>query len=389
MKNQLKAILKGLILLLATLFCILFVKINFCSPVVYVVVALFVGVGIYLLFFYKKKWGALLFLGAFLVMNLLSAIFSDGLIFGNRIDYKYVLLRGGMRIIFDDNYVSEEQMYKMMFPELEYREDGTRITEWKPSSDYTFESFVQDGVILEVLTPNECNDRVVLMLHGGAYKGRMMDNFNEYLVYYSEANGGSKVVSVDYKVMPYTYKEIIGEVITTYEWLMDEGYSPDQIVIAGDSAGGGLALASSLYMRDNNIPLPKGIVTLSAWTNLACNTDSFSANTKIDPNFGGHDLIQKLAIEYVGDDDVENPYISPYYGDFTGFPPVLMQAGSYERLLDDSKDLVESALQQGQDFTLEVYDGVFHEFQMFKGDLRKADEAWESIEAFLDQLYLN
>lgn len=383
MKKYLKILAKVLLILLLAVFSFLFAYINYCPNVYYLVIVLYTFGTVYLLFFYKRK-KKLLVGGSFLLINIVSILLCDGLFLGNKVEYSYVLTRGAVRVIFNNTLMSDDKIYDFMFSITKYDEEGFRITDWAPPEDYTWNRFIQDGVIMEELQPVNPSDKVILMLHGGGYAGRLGDNHNSFVLNYSRANNNSAVLAVDYKTSPdYTYTDTIADVMYSYNYLQEKGYSPENIVIAGDSAGGGLALASALYMRDHNIPLPAGIITMSAWTNLACNSESYETNKDVDNFFGQNGILTMAAKAYVQDADPTNPYISPYYGDFTGMPPILMQVGSYEMLLSDSKDIADRFK---DNITLQVYPGMFHDFQMLKDSASQADKAWAAVEVFLEEL---
>lgn len=154
----------------------------------------------------------------------------------------------------------------------------------------------------------------------------------------------------------------------------------------GDSAGGGLALALCLYLRDYDIRLPRGIITMSAWTDLTKSGESYQENFEIDPIFGGtkNSLVYKEG--YYKDSDPENPYISPINGDYHGFPPMLMQVGEYEMLLSDTLTVAEKARKAGVPVKEHMYNGMFHVFQMGLLLYPEAKEAWIEVGRFIRKL---
>lgn len=268
-----------------------------------------------------------------------------------------------------------------------YQKGEMRKTNFKPSSGYEFKQFIANDVNLEVLQYCQPSKNVVLMVHGGSFVYRMSDNFAKMIPFYAEASSHATVVTVDYRVAPHvTYQEMIRDVVRGYEWVLGEGYKPENIVIAGDSSGGGTTLATVLYLREHNYPMPAGVITLSACTNMGCNTVSFSEKFQVDCVFGRSGQLSQRFATYVGEDDFNNPYISPYFANYHGFPPMLIQVGSNEMLLDDSKDIAKKAHKQGVDVTLEIYENMFHDFQMCKGVLVEADMAWIGIERFLERV---
>jgi len=208
-----------------------------------------------------------------------------------------------------------------------------------------------------------------LQLHGGAYTRSLKDNGTTYrraAVQYAELSGAG-VLTVDYRVAPeHPYPAALEDALLAYDWLLERGYTAKQIIIAGDSAGGGLTLATALYLRDHDMPMPAALITMSAWTNL---------------NY------KRMAPAYVGDHRADDPYISPVYGEYDGFPPMLMQVGGDERLLNDTLRVADKAKAAGVPVQQTTYDGMFHVFQMLFPELPDANEAWNEVEAFLQSIY--
>lgn len=273
----------------------------------------------------------------------------------------------------------------------DYGENQMRKSTWTPPEGYKFSRFINNGINLEVLQQeHEPSDNVILMIHGGSFIYRMNDQFVTFMPSYAKAGRGATVVSVDYRVPPHVnYQGMIDDIVKTYQWLLHIGYSPSNIIIAGDSSGGGTALATTLFIRDQGIELPAGIVTLSACTNLAANTQSHIDNFYADKVFGGHYALRARYKDFVGNDDYFNPYVSPYYGNYVGFPPMLMQVGSTEIILDDTLDIAEKAHRQGVDVTLEIYENMFHDFQAVDGLFEEANIAWANIQKFMDKAFSN
>ena len=163
--------------------------------------------------------------------------------------------------------------------------------------------------------------------------------------------------------------------------------SPEQIVIAGDSAGGGLALALCLYAKDHALPLPAGIITMSPWTDVTLSGASYEENYTIDPLFGNSKENMLYQCSYIGNADKKDPYLSPLFGNFEGFPPMLMQVGAYEVLLDDTRAAAKKAREEGVKVRCSVYDGMFHVFQMGLDLIPESREAWEEVGEYLRIVY--
>ena len=273
----------------------------------------------------------------------------------------------------------------------DYGERGVRVSEWIPPKGYCFQQFYQNGVSLEVLKPSdpeEVTDKVILMVHGGSFNIRMTDLFIDPMAYYSIAGKNATVVSVDYRVRPdVTFNQMIQDVVNAYEWILSQGYEPQDIIAAGDSSGGGTVLGTMLYLRDHKLPMPGGIITISASTNLTTNPRSVKTVGKKDLMFGDFETIRKRYVALTQGENATDPYVSPYFGDFTGFPPMLIQVGSGEILLEDSVGIAKKAYRQGVDVTLEIYESMYHGFQMCKGKLKEADLAWENMSKFMDEVF--
>ncbi len=228
---------------------------------------------------------------------------------------------------------------------------------------------------------------IVLQLHGGGYYGRMHNTYRDMAGLYNEISKGYDVLSVDYRVAPeHPYPAALEDALAAYQWIMERGYPLEKLIVAGDSAGGGLALALCLYLRDHNIPLPAGIITMSAWTDLTKSGESYQENFDIDPIFGG--TMDSLVYQegYYKDSNPEIPYISPVNGDYHGFPPMLMQVGEYEMLLSDTKTVARHAMDAGVTVKEHIYPGMFHVFQMGLLLYPEAKEAWIEVGRFIRYL---
>lgn len=228
------------------------------------------------------------------------------------------------------------------------------------------------------------NRYVILQLHGGGYYGKLHNTYRAVAAYYHELTGGFDVLSVDYRVAPeHPYPAALEDAVASYRWLIEHEYLASHIVVSGDSAGGGLALALCLYLRDHKMEMPAGIVTMSAWADLTKSGDSYQENYDSDPIFGGskHTLVFKKG--YYVNQNPATPYISPIYGVFNSFPPMLMQVGELEMLLDDTVSVAAKAKAAGVKVRKHVYPGMFHVFQLGLGTFPESKEAWEEIKQFI------
>ena len=241
---------------------------------------------------------------------------------------------------------------------------------------------------MELLHSKEEEDiGLILQLHGGGYYGKMHNTYRDMAAMYHEVSGGYSVLSIDYRVAPeYPFPAALEDALDAYRWICEQGYPPEELFVVGDSAGGGLALALVLYLRDHKMTLPKGIITMSAWTDLTKSGESYTENFKKDPMFGRSmdTLIYKEG--YFGKEDPANPYISPVNGKYEGFPPMLMQVGEYEMLLSDTLSVAKKAKEAGVLVKEHTYTGMFHVFQMGKLLYPEAKEAWVEVGRFIRAL---
>ena len=226
---------------------------------------------------------------------------------------------------------------------------------------------------------------VVLQLHGGGYVGAVRNAYYVFAGLYNEVSHGCSVLTPDYRVAPENpYPAALDDALASYQWLLDNGYSGEQIVLAGDSAGGGLAMALCHYLIDHGKQLPCGVVAMSPWTDLTASGESYETNYEKDPLFGNTRESIIYLDDYAGEHDKTEPYISPLFGDFHGFPPMLIQVGSLEMLLSDSVSVAEKARAQGVKVRLSVYEGMFHVFQMAYLNIPESKKAWAEVGKFFD-----
>jgi monoterpene epsilon-lactone hydrolase len=203
---------------------------------------------------------------------------------------------------------------------------------------------------------------IVLYLHGGAYAVGSVNGHRAMLARLAKACQ-MKVLAIDYRLAPeHPFPAALDDALTAYHWLISQDYDPSNIVIAGDSAGGGLAIATLVSLRDDKLPLPACAVCLSPWLNLS-HTEQKSNNNN-DP-FLNPTILDVYARYYAGETDTANPLISPIFADLQGLPPILIQVGTNEILLDQIQDFYEKARQANVEIELDCWQGMFHVFQMF------------------------
>ncbi len=271
----------------------------------------------------------------------------------------------------------------------EYRKNPVEPA-WICPGGYEYELIEMAEFKVEYLRPaNVSTERVILQLHGGGYIGPMKNTYRDFAVRYSRLSLGSDVLTVDYRVAPeHPYPAAVEDAVMAYRWLTEEKhYDPKKIIVVGDSAGGGLTLALALYLRDHGMPMPAGLITMSPWTDLTLSGDSYVSNYTKDPQFGNTKDNMLYNCSYIGDADPTDPYMSPLFGSYENMPPILMQVGSYEVLLDDTLQVAEKIRACHGKLRVSVYDGMFHVFQMAMNLIPESKEAWEEVASFLQIIY--
>lgn len=259
--------------------------------------------------------------------------------------------------------------------------------EWKVPDEYNMTHLDMENFTMKFLSPkvNPRLDMVILQLHGGGYIGAMRNIYYNFAVFYSERSKGACVLNPDYRVAPENpYPAALEDALAAYQWLLDRGYKGEQIILAGDSAGGGLAMALTMYLRDHQMPLPRGIVAMSPWTDVSASGESYETNYEKDPLFGNTKDSMIYINDYPGERDRKDPYISPAFGEFNDFPPMLIQVGSTEMLLSDSMMVTEKARAKGGKVRLSIYEDMFHVFQMAGMLIPESKKAWAEVEKFIE-----
>jgi len=218
--------------------------------------------------------------------------------------------------------------------------------------------------------------QAVLYLHGGWYVFGSAATYRDLVGRLSMATG-MWILAPDYRLAPeHPFPAAIDDALTAYRWLLSTGIEPGRVVIAGDSAGGGLTLTTLVALRDAGDLLPAAAVLLSPATDLTCSGDSYASRAESDPLFTREQVVTLVA-NYLAGADPASAIASPIYSVLRGLPPLLVHVGSDEVLLDDSTRLAERARAAGVEVDLRIWDGMWHVFQRFAG--RGVVEAQDSI----------
>lgn len=221
---------------------------------------------------------------------------------------------------------------------------------------------------------------VILYFHGGAYvTGSLVSS--RVLAGEIAHTSNRKVLSFDYRLAPeHPYPAALEDALSVYNHLLECGYEPQDILFAGESAGAGLCLATALALKEYGRALPAALICLSPWADLTCEGYTHEINAQKDPLLSTESL-KHSALQYAGKEEVSAPLISPIYGDFADFPPVLIQVGQDEVLYYDAEVLKAKMLAAQVDVTLSAFEGMWHVWQIY--EIREAHEALEQVSEFI------
>jgi acetyl esterase/lipase len=224
--------------------------------------------------------------------------------------------------------------------------------------------------------------RYILYFHGGGYVA-MSARTHRSITSRLATWGDASLFALDYRLAPeFPFPAALDDAMAAWRALIAMGARPSRMLVAGDSAGGGLALALLLALREANETLPAAAVLFSPWTDLAATGESIVANSATDPLISGS-WVAPMARHYLADTPPTNPLVSPVYADLTGLPTLFIQVSDSEVLLDDSRRLVENASKAGVKATLRIWPGVPHGWQIFAAFLPEARDALREASDFI------
>jgi len=234
---------------------------------------------------------------------------------------------------------------------------------------------------IELTVAGNAADPTVLYFHGGGYVAGSART-GTHLAAELARRAGGRALSVDYRLAPeHPYPAAVEDGLAAYAGLLDSGVSPSQVLVAGDSAGGGLAVATLLAARDQGLPQPAAVAVFSPWTDISRSGASMRTKDGADPLFS-YNAMGWYADRYVPAGDRSAALASPVFATLAGLPPLLIQVGSHEVLLDDAVRLAANAGRDDVDVALRVAHEGTHVFQLFFGTLDEADEAVDEVARF-------
>lgn len=248
-----------------------------------------------------------------------------------------------------------------------------------------YEEFSIENMNMEWVSVNQAHLKkyVILYCHGGGYSTGS-SKYARTLTSKLASSTFMDVLCFDYRLAPeHPHPAALEDAMKAWNYLMLQGYGAGQVIVAGDSAGGNLALALTLKLKDEQRLLPKGLVLLSPWTDLTSSGESFQSRAELDPVLNA-EYIDRMKLAYAQQLDLKDPLISPLWGDHTGFPPVYIQVGENEILYSDAIRLQDRMLKEHVPVKLTHFPGMWHVFQM--SPFKTAYEAMDKIAEFIFDL---
>jgi epsilon-lactone hydrolase len=225
-----------------------------------------------------------------------------------------------------------------------------------------------------IIPAGAAEDRVLQYVHGGGYVLMSAETHRKMVGHIAKAIG-CRALNVDYRLAPeHPHPAPVEDSVIAYRWLLSQGVEPGHIAIAGDSAGGGLCLATALKLRDEGVTLPAALVPLSPWTDMAGTGETMATRAAVDM-IVTPDAITQLSQVFLAGGDPHDLYASPHYADPTGLPSIYIQVGDEEVLLDDALRFADNAKRAGVDVTIDVFPEMQHVFQIAAGNMPEADDA--------------
>jgi len=254
------------------------------------------------------------------------------------------------------------------------------------SKGVSVERFKVNEIPAAWIKPDDAqSDKVILHFHGGGYVLGGIDSSLAMCILMAQTLK-MNVLLPEYRLAPENpFPAAVEDAVTAFKWLLAQGHDAKNILISGDSAGGGLSLAAVMRLRDAGEPLPFAVACMSPWTDLTFTGKSYLTKEKVEPILR-EDVLRMWAEAYCGAENASHPRISPIYGNFRAFPPIFIQVGSDEILLDDSIRLAEKAKSDGAAVKFKIWEGMWHVWQALGALIPESKKAFEELAAFLANL---
>ena len=281
-----------------------------------------------------------------------------------------------MRSVFKNQHLKVEK----------YHAQSAKGAKWMTQMDkrLSIERVDIDGLPAAWLRPADADEKKALIhLHGGGYVTGFVDSHLMMCVPMAKALKRNMLLP-EYRLAPaHPFPAALEDSLKTYRWLLAQGIDSQDIVLSGDSAGGGLALATTLSLRDAGEPLPGAVICISPWADLTNRGRSHTANADVESVLRT-DVLNEWALYYTDASNLTNPLVSPVYADLRGLPPLLIQVGRDEILLDDSITLAEKAKSTGVDVTLRIWDDMWHAWPVLGDLIPESGMAFEEMKEFVE-----
>lgn len=325
----------------------------------------------------QKKFLQLL-AAVFLLLNFSTAAAADA----------WTLPESGLQLYGADkqNYIAEK-VNAIFHPAPGFK---SNLSNFEVPDGWIFEKLYLENLDVECLTnPNGDENRVLLQLHGGGFVYPLDDGHRKFGTKLGILANASQIYFVDYRVAPKNiFPAALEDVFAAYELLLIRNIPPENIIVSGDSAGGNLALALSLYLKEKNLPQPKALILISPSVNMKNNLPSRKYNYEKDFVLGkGSPYYKNIENRaYAKGQNLKNPLLSPLYADLKNLPPMLIQVGGYELFLDDCLEFTKKAAADNVKVTLTVYPEVPHDFPLMLPALQESVDAFKEIQAFINRL---
>jgi epsilon-lactone hydrolase len=239
-----------------------------------------------------------------------------------------------------------------------------------------------EGMRFEWLIPEGSDRRkVILYVHGGGYVSGSCNDHRGFVAKFARSAGITNLV-YEYRLAPeHPFPAALEDSVRIYRWLLDSGFSAHDILVAGESAGGGLCLALLLALKDRGIPLPVAALAISPWTDLTCSSDSYRTKNRV--SLAPMDSWTVFSRHYTGDHPAGDPLVSPLFGDLHGLPPLFINSGTADELYEDGEKFAEKAKSAGVDVVFRSGEGMVHCYPLLAPMFREATEAMNEIVTFV------
>ena len=241
-----------------------------------------------------------------------------------------------------------------------------------------------EGIKSEWLIPDGApHEKAILYVHGGGYVSGSCSDHRGFVSKFARFTGVTNLV-FEYRLAPENpFPAALDDSVKVYKWLLSAGYKPENIIIAGESAGGGLCLATLLALKENKIQLPVAAVAISPWTDLTCSSESYKTKNRFSP--APLNSWYVFSKHYCANTPADNPFISPLFGDLKGLPPLFINSGVNDELFEDGEKFSIKAKNAGVDVTFRAGEGMVHCYPLLAPMFPEATEAMNEIVEFIRQ----